>query len=128
MVTYHKGSILESRADAIINTVNCKGVMGAGIAKEVAKRYPHILKDYQASVAVGSFTPGTVLWYPTMESKPDWVICFATKDHWKASSQYRWITIGLSNLVWTFKNLQKSELAISSSAFPALGCGLGKLN
>ena len=40
------GDILESKAETLVNTVNCVGVMGKGIALEFKNRFPEMYADY----------------------------------------------------------------------------------
>ena len=40
------GNVLESKSQTLVNTVNCVGVMGKGIALEFKKRFPKMFKDY----------------------------------------------------------------------------------
>ena len=44
---YVKGNILDSDADAILHQVNCQGVMGAGLAKQIRGRYPNVYEKYK---------------------------------------------------------------------------------
>lgn len=116
-----QGNIWKSKAHAIVIPTNTKGVMGAGLAKEFAKKFPTESKYYQKVCAENKIPPGVVV--PIAAFKPFWIICFTTKDHWKQPSQLEYIVNGLEDL----KN-KLPYLEIQSIAIPALGCGLGGLN
>lgn len=115
------GNLLYSEADALVNTVNCVGIMGKGIALQFKRQYPEILKPYQAACRNGTLKPGGILVTPTNDGKI--IINFATKDHWKHNSEIQWIESGVSEL----KTYIQAN-SITSVAMPALGCGCGGLN
>lgn len=140
MITFIKGNILESPCEALVNTVNCKAVMGRGLALQFKDKYPHMFADYRGAcrkneVKVGSMhvwrNPEVYKWLRAREGVavfasppgPLYVINFPTKDHWKNPSQIEWITSGLADLVHVV-----NEKEIKSIAIPPLGCGLGGLN
>jgi len=80
------GDIFQSEAQTLVNTVNCVGIMGKGIAAEFKKRYPEMFKDYVARCERKSVKPGIpYLYKETMF--PPYVINFPTKSHWRAASQ-----------------------------------------
>jgi O-acetyl-ADP-ribose deacetylase (regulator of RNase III) len=117
------GNIFDSNADAIVNAVNCVGVMGKGLALQFKKRFPDNFKIYKESCAHQELRPGNVLVYDRGElEKPRFIINFPTKDHWKQPSEIGYIDSGLESLAGA---IQKHD--ISSIAIPALGCGLGGL-
>ena len=120
MVTFKKGNIWRSKADAIVITTNCEGVNGAGIAKDFQKKYPYEAGYYSHFAKTYGIKPGRVL--PIRAHKPFWLICFTTKDKWVDPSRLEWIAAGLAQFVAIWPTLE-----INSVAFPPLGCGLGKL-
>lgn len=130
MIKYIRNAdIFASRADALINPVNSKGVMGKGLALEFKKRFPEYVPPYKAAVASGKFIPGVLL-YVHLEIQPDLfglkrpgVILFPTKDHWKDPSRLEWIANGLD-----FLRAHYQAWGLKSAALPQLGCGLGGLN
>lgn len=112
--------IFSTSAEAYVNPVNCKGVMGAGLAQQFAWRYPTMLEKYKDACKRKSLKPGG-LFICKVENKT--IVNFATKDHWKDQSQYAYIEFGMQALRIY---LNKSEL--SSIAIPKIGCGLGALD
>lgn len=112
-------NILNSKDDAIVNPVNCKGVMGAGLAKEIKERYPKAYSDYRILCKNERIRPGIVTY---TEENGKYILAFPTKDHWKDPSKMEYIESGLESLVEVIKRLQLTSIAI-----PALGCGLGGL-
>ncbi len=124
--------LFKTGADALVNTVNCKGAMGAGLAKQFAQRYPGMLPSYQAACRQGKLRPGQLhLWrnpaardnnYKSND-EPRWVINFPTKDDWRDDSKLEYIESGLQALVQAVQ-----QHGITSLAVPPLGCGLGGLD
>jgi O-acetyl-ADP-ribose deacetylase (regulator of RNase III) len=47
MITVVEGNLLEAREDVICHQVNCQGVMGKGIAKQIKDKYPEVFKEYK---------------------------------------------------------------------------------
>ena len=122
MITYRHGNILDDDADALVNPVNCVGVMGAGLAKQFAERWPEIVEGYTAICADGTLRIGGNAIMRRNDGKR--VILFPTKQHWRDKSRLGDISTGLHNLkpiLATFRPF------IGSIAVPALGCGLGGL-
>ena len=115
------GNIFESQASTLVNTVNCVGVMGKGIAQEFKKRCPDMFKEYVAMCKSGSVKPGVPYLYQDLFGTS--ILNFPTKDHWRSPSKLSYIVSGLD---W-FRNHYK-ELGITSVAFPPLGCGNGGLS
>ncbi len=115
------GDIFQSKAQTLVNTVNCVGIMGKGIATEFKKRYPGMFKDYVARCEQKSIKPRIPYLYK--ESLfPPYVINFPTKSHWRAASQIKDIERGLRILSEKYK-----DLGVESIAIPPLGCGNGQL-
>lgn len=125
MIQFKTGNIFENtNVDAIVNTVNCVGVMGRGIALQFKKKYPENFKMYQAACKMGEVVPGKMFVFknPSLIA-PYFIINFPTKRHWKYASRMEDIKSGLKDLVYTIK---KHE--IKSVVIPPLGCGLGGLD
>ena len=115
-----KGSIFDSNCQAIVNTVNCKGFMGKGIALEYKYRFPDMFKDYAEKCSIHKIKVGQLeLW---VQSTP-WIINFPTKNDWKHPSKIEYIKKGLSFIVDNYKTWK-----IKSIAFPRLGSSHGGLN
>lgn len=117
--------IFESKADALVNPVNCVGVMGGGLAKEFRLRYPRMNEAYQEACARGEVKVGKMWqwWQPPIISQGRWIINFPTKDDWREPSKLAYIGNGLRDLTRVV-----SDLELKSIAVPALGCGLGGLD
>ena len=114
------GDIFQSSAKTLVNTVNCVGVMGKGIALEFKKRYPQMYKDYLNRCKNNMVKPGEPYYYSDLLGTS--IINFPTKDDWRSQSNINYIIKGLK---WFVDNYQK--LNITSVAFPPLGCGNGGL-
>ncbi len=123
MIEIARGDILNADAEALVNTVNCVGVMGRGIALQFKKKFEENFKAYKKACDAGSLRPGTLLVfdYETFVN-PRYVINFPTKDHWRAKSKIEDIESGLVALIEEVKDRK-----IKSIAIPPLGCGLGGL-
>lgn len=120
MVEVRIGNVLESQAQTLVNTVNCVGVMGKGIALEFKKRFPDMFKDYSERCRRGEVELGRPYLYKRVI--PPWVLNFPTKDHWRSVARIQDIVRGLKYL---FEHYQ--EWGITSLAVPPLGCGYGQL-
>jgi len=114
------GDILQSKAQTLINTVNCVGIMGKGIAQEFKNRFPEMFDDYAERCERKEVKPGVPYLYKTLF--PPQIINFPTKDHWKSVSRITDIEHGMQLLLSQYK-----EWGITSLAIPPLGCGNGQL-
>ena len=124
MITLTSGNILEADAEAIVNTVNCVGVMGKGIALQFKQRYPANFKFYYRACKEGDMRPGRMLVFATgMIMNPKYIINFPTKRHWKGKARIEDIKSGLAALIG-----EVERLGITSIAVPPLGCGNGGLD
>jgi O-acetyl-ADP-ribose deacetylase (regulator of RNase III) len=120
MLTYRRTSLLESTAQTLVNTVNCVGVMGKGLAKEFKQREPKMFAAYKHICDQKLLSPGKLwLWRGTSS----WTLNFPTKIHWRNPSKIEWIEAGLKKFVGTYE-----ALGINEISFPRLGCGNGGLN
>ena len=120
MIKYYSGTVFNTQADALVNTINCDGVMGAGIALEFGLRYPDMYEDYIRKCKDNEIHVGQVDYYKTNSIT---IINFPTKFHFKFPSQIQWVEAGLQNFVDTYKYHN-----ISSVAFPKLGTNKGGLD
>lgn len=124
MIEYTKGDILGAGSEALVNTVNCVGVMGRGIALQFKDAYPSNFKVYKAACDRKELQPGRMLVVSTGQlTNPKYIINFPTKRHWRGKSRLEDIETGLRSLVAEIK-----ERSISSIALPPLGSGLGGLD
>lgn len=118
------GDLFQSHAQALVNPVNCVGVMGRGLAAEFKRRFPAYFKEYARLCQEGQMQPGRVRLHLCEAPAPlQYIISFPTKEHWRNPSRIEWIEQGLRDLA------RQIELhALQSVALPALGCGLGGLD
>lgn len=124
MIELQRGDILKAKTDALVNTVNCKGVMGRGIALQFKKAFPEAYKAYKAACDRGELKPGIVLVHDLNRfEQPHYVIDVPTKRHWRGKSRIEDIEAGLNALV-----AEVRRLGLKSVAVPPLGCGLGGLS
>ena len=114
------GDIFESRAQTLVNTVNCVGIMGKGIALEFKKRFPDMFEDYVKRCEAKQVRLGRPYLFERMF--PPWILNFPTKDHWRSVSRLQDIVEGLRYLRQHYK-----KWGITSLAVPSLGCGHGQL-
>jgi O-acetyl-ADP-ribose deacetylase (regulator of RNase III) len=124
MIERGQGSLLDADAEALVNTVNCVGVMGKGLALLIKQAYPKNYTQYRRACTAGDVRPGRMLVWPTgRQGTPRYIINFPTKRHWRAKSRIDDIRDGLTALI-----LEIKRLGIHSIAVPALGCGNGGLD
>jgi O-acetyl-ADP-ribose deacetylase (regulator of RNase III) len=124
MIKNTRGNLLAAPAEALVNTVNTKGIMGKGIALQFRQAFPGMFKDYEKAckderVALGKMDVHDL---GGLAGGPRWIINFPTKGHWKARSRIQDVESGLDDLVATIR-----KLGIKSIAVPPLGCGNGGL-
>jgi O-acetyl-ADP-ribose deacetylase (regulator of RNase III) len=121
MVEIVTGDLFASDAQTLVNAVNCRGVMGKGIALAFKRRYPDMFRDYQARSARGAVRLSEPYLY--RRSAEPHILNFPTKDHWRTPAQ-------LDNIIAGVRYLQGQYVpwGVTSLAVPALGCGLGQLD
>ncbi len=124
MIELTRGNILRAEAEALVNTVNCVGFMGKGIALQFKKAYPANYEAYRKACDAGEVRPGRMFVFE-LESmlNPKCVINFPTKRDWRTKSRYEDVESGLKALISEVR-----RLGIRSIAVPPLGCGLGGLD
>lgn len=124
-IIFKVGDIFSDNSQAIVNTVNCVGVMGKGIALEVKKRFPDCFNAYRDDCSKGLVKVGQVTTYEnsSLFGGMKYIINFPTKKHWFNPSEIQWIKSGLSAL-----RIEIYRLKLKSIAIPPLGCGCGGLN
>lgn len=124
MIDFVSGDFFKFEADIRVNTVNCVGVMGAGVALAFKKRYPSMFADYVEQCKSGRIRPGRPsVWHSSdalLENVE--IVNFPTKDDWRKSSKYTYVESGLE---WLSAYLKEKEGKIVT--LPALGCGHGGL-
>ena len=125
-IEFKTGDMFTEPVEALVNTVNCVGVMGKGVALEFKNRWPENFKAYKKICDAKSLTPGQMFVFDTQElfpsSGPRYLINFPTKAHWRAKSRLEYVEDGLDALVDTIRKYEINTIAI-----PPLGCGNGGL-
>jgi O-acetyl-ADP-ribose deacetylase (regulator of RNase III)/uncharacterized protein YwgA len=114
------GDILKSKAQTLVNTVNCVGIMGKGIALEFKNRFPEMFKDYVQRCDRNEIRVGEPYIYKSLFGQQ--IVNFPTKEHWKSISKISDIENGLNFLLSHYKSW-----GITSIGIPPLGCGNGQL-
>jgi O-acetyl-ADP-ribose deacetylase (regulator of RNase III) len=122
MIELTRGNILEADAEALVNTVNCVGIMGKGIALQFKSAFPDNYKAYETACRHDELKPGRMFVFETGGLYPKYVINFPTKRDWRAKSRIEDIESGLKALIHEVKARN-----IKSIAVPPLGCGSGGL-
>lgn len=123
MVEYVIGNLLEAEVDALVNTVNTKGVMGKGVALQFKRAFPENYKAYRRACVAGEVALGRMFVFDSGQlERPRYIVNFPTKEHWRSRSRLADIEAGLEDLRRVL-----TELGIESVALPPLGCGLGGL-
>jgi O-acetyl-ADP-ribose deacetylase (regulator of RNase III) len=124
MIEFTSGDILKDDVDAIVNTVNCVGIMGRGIALQFKNAWPENFKAYEAACKREEVQPGRMFVYEVGQlTTPRYIINFPTKRHWRGKSRIEDIESGLKALVSEIR-----QRGIRSIAIPPLGSGLGGLD
>lgn len=121
MIIYKENeNLFESKMQTLTNTVNCVGVMGAGIALEFKKRYPQMFLKYKKICDKKLLKTGMLQIFKEGDKL---ILNFPTKEDWRNSSKISYLELGLQKLVDTYK-----DRGITSLAIPQLGCSNGGLN
>lgn len=120
LIKYEVGDMFLSNADCLVNTVNCEGYMGKGVAYQFKMKYPENNKDYVKACRSGKLHIGSLHFY---EEEGVTIINFPTKDKWREKSRMSYIETGLDQMVKLLP-----QLAVKTIAIPPLGCGNGGLN
>ena len=117
------GNIIEAKVDALVNPVNCVGVMGRGLALQFKRAFPTNFLAYKTACDSGNLLPGRVFVFQTGWAVPRYIVNFPTKRHWRDRSRMEDIEAGLTSLA-----NEIMRRPIRSVAIPPLGCGLGGLS
>jgi O-acetyl-ADP-ribose deacetylase (regulator of RNase III) len=124
MIEFKKGDLFSEDVEALVNAVNCVGIMGRGIALQFKKVWPENFKAYAAACGRNEVQPGSMHIFATgSAANPRYIINFPTKRHWRDASRIEDIEAGLTALVEEIK-----KRSIRSIAMPAIGAGLGGLS
>jgi O-acetyl-ADP-ribose deacetylase (regulator of RNase III) len=125
MIRYSDGNLFSAGCQAIVNPVNCVGVMGKGLARAVHRRFPAACHAYFEACQRSWLLPGQMIIGTVADPEPgspEFIFHVATKLHWARPSRLDWIDKGLDTLASV-----AATMRIRSVAVPALGCGLGRL-
>ena len=123
MIRSKTGDILAEKSEALVNTVNCAGVMGRGVALQFKRAFPENFRVYAAACERGEVRLGRMFVFETGRlSNPRYIINFPTKQHWRGKSRIEDIRTGLKDLATVIRDRR-----IRSIAVPPLGSGLGGL-
>lgn len=115
------GDLFASRAQTLVNTVNCVGVMGKGVAAQFKARYPAMFADYKRRCDQGAVRLGEPYLYRDLSGRQ--IVNFPTKGHWRSPSRLSYIERGLETLA-----ARAADWQLGSVAMPPLGCGNGGLD
>jgi O-acetyl-ADP-ribose deacetylase (regulator of RNase III) len=121
MVQILFGDIFNSKAQTLVNPVNCAGIMGKGLALAFKNKYSDMFMDYEQKCKHGFVRLGKPYFYKSLF--PPYILLFPTKDHWRSVSNIHAIEDGLQYLKKNY-----NDWGITSIAVPSLGCGLGELD
>lgn len=131
MISVKKDDIFDFApdVDAMVNSVNCKGVTRRGLALQFKNRFPENFQEYQERCHEEGMKPGDLFVHENKGEGPRYIINFATKDHWKDNSRLEHVERGLTTLAKLVRYLKTDDAwpGIDSVAIPALGCGIGNL-
>jgi O-acetyl-ADP-ribose deacetylase (regulator of RNase III) len=123
MIRYESGNLLRADAEVLVNTVNCVGVMGKGIALQFKQAYPANFREYEIACRAGEVQLGRVFVHEVGGfTNPRYIFNFPTKKHWKGHSKLEDIAAGLVDMIQ-----QVRRFDVKSIAIPPLGCGNGGL-
>ena len=122
MIRFVRGDLLAAPAEALVNPVNCVGVMGRGLALAFKAAFPENFAAYAAACRAKEVATGRMFVFKRQAS-PRWIVNFPTKRHFRTPSKLEWIEDGLIDLRRVIVDMK-----IASIAVPALGCGLGGLD
>ena len=128
MIEYQTGDILKADVQALVNTVNCVGVMGKGLALQFKLKYPENFRAYAKVCNKGELEPGQLFVFDRgqlfeADQQPRYIVNFPTKKHWRPPSKLDYIEHGMEALV-----NEVQQRGIKSVAIPPLGCGNGGLD
>lgn len=123
MIRFAAGDIFAQPAVALVNPVNCVGVMGRGLALQFKRCFPDSFEPYRQACRDRILRPGRVFVWPTHRPAPRWILHFPTKRHWRDPSRLEDIDEGLRDLARAIRRHRMPSVAV-----PPLGCGLGGLD
>lgn len=120
MISFTEGDLFASGLPAIAHGVNCRGVMGAGIARQFRDRYPKMYESYRWRCLRGAMLPGEILVWRTLGIT---VFNLATQDEPGANAKPRMITAAVGRMITEAYH----DFKITEIGLPMIGCGIGGL-
>jgi O-acetyl-ADP-ribose deacetylase (regulator of RNase III) len=120
MIIERRGNIFTTKAQTIVNTINCVGVMGAGIAYEFRLRHREMFERYVELCEAKQLDIGKLWIYRDKEKR---ILNFPTKYDWRYPTKEEYLHLGLQKFVDTYR-----ARGIESIAFPLLGVQKGGLS
>ena len=128
MLSYRTGDLLKAKEDGvqyIVHQVNCQGVMGSGIAKQIKDKYPIVYEEFMRNYKYND-KPQLGQIDPIKIANDFYIInLYGQEDYGYDGKRYT-----SYDAFWNALNLMKEILpAESIIAFPyGIGCGLGGAN
>ena len=124
MIRFGRGNLLTQDVEAVVNPVNCVGVLGKGLALQFKRAFPEMVEPYERACAAGEVMPGVVHVVDRgTGQRPRWILNVPTKRHWRNPSRLDDVAAGARALADKIR-----ELGVRSVAVPPLGCGNGGLD
>lgn len=114
------GNLFTTDATAIGHGVNVKGVMGAGVAKVFAERYPEMKEAYVERCDHGELHPGEL--FPWIEKDGTFILNLATQNLPGRYARLEWVE---SSVRAAGRYCVANK--VRSFAIPMIGCGIGGL-
>lgn len=118
-MTYHKGDLFTSGERVIAHGCNCVGVMGKGVAKIVATKFPLVKKKYKTAVNAGVFNLGYAQ-FVLDEENDICVYNLATQKQPGANASKWGVFLAFANM---FEHAAANN--ITRIAIPKIGTGIG---
>ena len=112
-ITFKKGNIFSSDKQTIVNTINCVGVMGKGVALGFRLRYPEMYEKYRELCKTKQIAIGKLWLYKQSREGLQWILNFPTKIHWKYPSKMEYLEAGLQKFVDTYEEKGITSIALS---------------
>lgn len=124
MIKSTTGNFFDVEATIRVNTVNCYGAMGAGVALQFKNMFPTMFNEYKQLCRNNEIEIGKLhIWKSDDIFSNLTIINFPTKDHWKDPSLYEYVEKGLNALRDYLLTISPQVITL-----PALGCGHGGLD
>ena len=116
---HRTGDLFTSTAPALAHGVNIDGVMGGGIARLFADRYPAMKARYVTVCRAGKLVPGGVF---AWDGAP-FIYNLASQDRPGPNAHIGWLESSLTLMV-----ADAAQRGFDRVALPQIGCGIGGLD